>query len=127
MNTDYSEKEINELTFTVNGCAMAVLNQVGHGYNEKIYENALAIELASNGLEFDQQRHFSVTYKDISIGTFVPDFVVNSILIIEIKTIEKISTNEKGQVLNYLRASGLPIGLILNFKHAKLEWQRVIL
>jgi len=133
MDTDKHryEKEkntnLNELTFCINGCAMSVLNKLGHGFHEKIYENALALEFAHNGLDFSQQQTFDVVYRNEKIGTFIPDFVIESRVIVELKTLEKIGSNEKGQVINYLRACNLPLGLILNFKHPKLEWQRVVL
>jgi len=124
MNTD--EHRFNEITFQVNGCAMNVLNSIGNGFHEKIYENALAIAMQKSGLTFSQQRHYDIKYEDNIVGTFVPDFVVEEMVIVELKTIDQITNNEKGQVLNYLRASGLRVGIILNFKNSKLEWQRVV-
>ena len=106
---------------------MDVLNNVGNGFHEKIYENAMAIALRNAGLEYAQQKSYSVSYEGCHVGTFVPDFVVEDKIILELKVIDQIGNNEKGQVLNYLRASGLKLGIILNFKNAKLEWQRVIL
>ncbi len=125
MNTD--QHRLENTTFKINGCAMNVLNSVGHGFHEKIYENAMVIALDKAGLKFSQQKHFDICYEGVNVGTFVPDIVVEDEIIIELKTIDQISNNEKGQVLNYLRASGLKLGIILNFKNSKLEWQRVIL
>ncbi len=125
MDTD--EHGLNEITFSVNGCAMDVINQVGHGFHEKIYENALALALKKRGLNFSQQKHFDVYFDTEKVGSFVPDFVVENNVIVELKTIDRITNNEKGQVMNYLRVSGLKIGIILNFKYAKLDWARVIL
>ncbi len=118
---------LDELTFKVNGCAMDVLNGVGHGFNEKIYENALAVAFKNKNIQFSQQHPFPIMFEGENVGTFIPDFVVENKVIVELKTIEIIGNNEKGQVLNYLRASGLTLGIILNFKHSKLEWKRVVL
>lgn len=106
---------------------MNVLNTVGHGFHEKIYENALAISFEKQGIIFSQQKPYGISFEGQNIGTFIPDFVIEDKIILEIKTIDRLGNNEKGQVLNYLRASGLKLGLILNFKNPKLDWQRVIL
>ncbi len=125
MNTD--EHGLNEVTFKINGCAMSVLNAIGHGFHEKIYENAMAVAFEKAGLKYSKQKQFEVFYEGANVGSFIPDFVVESLVIVELKVIDGIGNNEKGQVLNYLRASGLHLGLILNFKNSKLEWQRVAL
>jgi len=106
---------------------MDVLNSIGHGFHEKIYENALCVAFKKRGLQYSQQSKFDLFYGGAVIGTFIPDLVVENKIIVELKTIDKIGQNEKGQVLNYLKATNLTLGLILNFKNAKLEWQRIIL
>jgi len=125
INTD--QNGLNDITFKINGCAMEVLNSLGHGFHEKIYENALALAMRKRGLTFTQQKEFQVLFDTVPVGTFIPDFVVEDKIILELKTIEKITDHELGQVLNYLRASNLYLGIILNFKHSKLQWQRVAL
>lgn len=125
MNTD--EHGLNELSFVINGCAMDVLNKIGHGFHEKIYENALAVAFQKRGLNFSQQKQYNIAFDGQVVGTFIPDFVIEDKMIVEIKAIEHIGNNEKGQVLNYLRASNLGLGIILNFRNAKLDWQRVVL
>lgn len=125
MNAD--ERRYDDLTFRVNGCAMTVLNALGHGYHEKIYENGLAVVLKKNNIHFSQQKQFNIFLENEMVGTFIPDFVIDDKIIVEMKTIDRITDHEKGQVLNYLKATGLEIGLIYNFKFAKLEWQKVIL
>ena len=121
------EHRLNEITFQINGCAMELINSIGHGFHEKIYENGLAVMFEERKLNFVQQKHYPIIFRGKNLGTFIPDFVVEDEVIIELKTVEKIGNNEKGQVLNYLRASHLSLGILLNFKHAKLEWQRVAL
>jgi len=106
---------------------MTVLNNLGHGFHEKIYENALAIEFGDQGLKFQKQPSFDVNYKGQNIGHYIPDFVVMDKIVVELKTIDKIGPNKTGQVINYLKATGLKVGVLVNFKHAKLEWKRVVL
>jgi len=124
MNAD--ERRFDELTFAINGCAMDVLNKIGHGFHEKLYENAMAIAFEKRNINFSQQKQLSVAYEDREVGLFIPDFVVNDSVIVELKTIDKITQHETGQVMNYLKASGLNLAIILNFKYAKLEWKRVV-
>jgi GxxExxY protein len=108
------------------GAAFAVLNGIGHGFYEKPYENALVVEFKLRGIDYRQQSRFDVLYKDVKVGEFVPDLIADNI-VIDTKVIEKISDHERGRMINYLRVTGLPVGLILNFKHPKLQWERVVL
>jgi GxxExxY protein len=114
-------------THGIIGCAFEVLNGLGHGLNEKLYENALVVEFKQRSHAFDQQRRFEVRYKGEFIGEYIPDLLVHGAVVVDAKTIEKITDHERGQMLNYLRITNLPVGLILNFKHAKLEYERIIL
>ena len=127
MDTDKHGLVFEEKTYQIIGCAMSVLNELGHGFFEKVYENALAIELAGRNIPFQKQQKFNVSYKNQIVGEYIPDFVIFNEIILEIKTIDRITNIEKGQVLNYLKVTGLSVGLILNFKNPKLEWERVIL
>ena len=116
-----------EESHTIIGCAFEVLNELGHGLNEKLYENSLIIEFKRRGIAFDQQRRFEVLYKGEHVGEFVPDLIVFGKVVVDTKTIDRITDHERGQMLNYLRITKLPVGLILNFKHAKLEFERIVL
>ncbi len=109
------------------GFAFDVLNEVGHGLNEKIYENALAVLFKLNGIAFDQQRCFPVFFRGVEVGEFVPDLIAFGSVIVDTKVIDHLSEREPGKMLNYLRITKLRVGLILNFKHARLEWERVVL
>jgi len=109
--------------YEIAGAAMSVLNHLGHGFNEKVYENALAIELKNKNISFQKQKPYEIFYRNELVGTYIPDFVVENKIILELKTIENITNHEKGQVIHYLKTTHLSLGLILNFKHAKLEWQ----
>ncbi len=109
------------------GCAFEVLNEIGAGLHEKIYENALAVALQQADVAFDQQRRFPVKFRGTDVGEFVPDLIAYGTVIVEAKVIDRITDHERGQILNYLRITKLRVGLILNFRHARLEWERVVL
>jgi GxxExxY protein len=127
MNTDKGNKLLfsNE-TAEIISCSFEVLNEIGHGLHEKIYENALVVELSLRGIPYSQQSEYDVNYKGVQVGKYVPDLIVYQKVVIDTKTIEKITENERGKMLNYLKITGLRVGLIINFKHAKLEWKRVV-
>ena len=113
--------------FEIVGCAMEVLNTLGHGLLEKPYENALCVEFGLRGIPFKQQPCYEVIYKGVKIGEFIPDLVVYGQIIVDTKVIDKIGAVEEGQILNCLKITGLQVGLILNFRRAKLEWERYVL
>ena len=114
-------------TKAIIGCAFDVLNGVGHGLHEKIYENALVVAFRQRNIPFTQQRRFPVVFLGVTVGEFVPDLVVFGAVIVDAKVIEKITDHERGQMLNYLRITKLRVGLILNFKYPMLQWDRVVL
>ena len=118
---------LKQETHAVIGCAFEVLNELGHGLNEKCYENSLTVEFRRRKIAYDQQRHFEVLYKGERVGEFVPDLIAFAQVIVDAKVIDQITDHERGQMLNYLRITGLAVGLILNFKHPRLEWERVVL
>ena len=118
---------LKEQTHAITGSAFDVLNELGHGLNEKCYENALVVEFGLRNIAFDQQRHFEVLYKKVPVGLFVPDLIAFAQVIVDAKVIDRITDHERGQMLNYLRLTKLRVGLILNFKHPRLEWERVVL
>jgi GxxExxY protein len=115
-----------ELSEQIIGSAMAVLNELGPGLGEKLYENALIIELTSRGLKADQQQQFSVYYRERFIGKLVPDLIVNDLVIVDTKTVETFIDTHIAQVLGYLKITDLQLGLLLNFKFASLDWKRVV-
>ena len=118
---------LKQETHNIIGCAFEVLNELGHGLNEKCYENALVVEFRLLGIGFSQQRQFEVLYKNERVGLFVPDLIAYDQVIVDAKVIDRITDAERGQMLNYLRITKLRVGLILNFKHSRLEWERVVL
>ncbi len=106
---------------------MEVMNGLGAGLHEKPYENALVVEFGLRGISVEQQRRFPVDYKSQTVGEYIPDLIAGSEVIVDTKVIDRITDLERGQMLNYLRITKLKIGLIINFKRSKMEWERVIL
>jgi GxxExxY protein len=116
-----------ELTHAIIGAAMEVLNELGHGYHEKPYGNALVIEFDLRGMATSQQAVYDIPYKGRKVGEYIPDLIVNEKVVVDAKVIPQITDHERGQMLNYLRITGLHVGLILNFAKARLEWERIVL
>ena len=127
MNTKGEKLLLKDEVFQVVGCAIEVLNTLGHGLVEKPYENALVVEFLLRKIPFRQQPPFDVVYKGQKIGLFIPDLIAFDSLVVDAKVIDQITDHERGLMLNYLRITGLRVGVILNFKHPKLEWQRIAL
>ena len=109
------------------GCAFAVLNALGHGFHEKPYEEALVVDFRYHEIPFAQQARYPIIYRDSKVGEYVSDLVVFGKVVVDTKTIDRITDHEVGRMLNYLRATGLHVGLILNFKYAKLQFRRFTL
>jgi GxxExxY protein len=109
------------------GFAFEILNEVGHGLNEKIYENSLVVLFKQRDIAFDQQRRYPVFFRGVEVGEFVPDLIAFGSVIVDTKVIDRITDHERGQMLNYLRITKLRVGLILKFKNARLEWERIVL
>lgn len=127
MNTNTHELLLKEEVYQVVGCAMEVLNTLGHGLLEKPYENALVVEFGLKDIPYKQQPRFDVIYKGVKVGDYVPDLIVFDKVVVDAKTIECVTDTERGQILNYLKITQLRVGLILNFKKPKLEWERLVL
>ena len=118
---------LKEQVFRIVGAAMDVLNEVGHGFHEKPYENALVVEFGLRGMPHRQQPSFPMSYKGREIGLFIPDIVAFDAVVVDAKVIDRITDLERGQMLNYLKITKLRVGVILNFKNPKLEWERIVL
>ena len=115
-----------EETHRIIGCAMEVINELGHGFHEKIYENAMMVEFGIQIIPVVQQPNYPVIYKANDVGLYIPDLICFSSVVVDAKTIECITDDEIGKMLNYLKVTHLRVGLLINFKHAKLEWKRVV-
>ena len=107
---------------------MFEVNKVlGAGFLEKVYENALLIELRNRGLKADSQVPIKVFYKGEVVGEYTADILVEEKVILELKTVEKLEKIHEAQLLNYLKATGVQVGILVNFKHTKAEIKRVVL
>lgn len=115
-----------ELSKQVIGAAMEVLNSLKPGLDERLYENALVIELRERGLQIEQQRSFPVDYKGTNIGTLIPDLIVDGRVIVDAKVVIAFNDSHIAQMTGYLAITGLRLAILLNFKSAKLEWKRVV-
>ncbi len=116
----------SDLSHAIIGAAMEVLNVLRPGQDERIYERALTIELEMRGLRVANQKQFPVHYKGHPIGTMIPDLIVNDAVIVDPKVASEFNDTHIAQMLGYLAITGLDLAILLNFKHAKLEWKRVV-
>ena len=115
-----------EITRDIIGAAMAVLNELKPGLDEKLYENALVIELVERGHMVEQQREFPVHYRGHFIGKLVPDLIVDGAVLADPKIVSAFNDTHLAQMLGYLNITGLEVALLLNFKEATLAWKRVV-
>ncbi|MHC4716546.1 MAG: GxxExxY protein [Planctomycetota bacterium] len=114
---EYPEKDLTE---KIIGCAIKVHRALGPGYLEAIYENALAIELTGNGLRVDRQRVVKVLYEGVEVGEHRIDLVVEGRVVLELKSVESLNQKHTAQIISTLRASGVRVGLLINFNEARL-------
>ena len=113
-------------TETIIGSAFEVANELGHGFLEAVYRKALIHEMQRRGLRVSEEVPFRITYKDLEIGTYFADIVVEDSVVVELKTVENLAPAHVSQVVNYLRASQLDVGLLFDFGKPKLEFRRVL-
>lgn len=116
-----------ELTFKIIGCAFDVHKELGPGFLESAYAEAMKVELGIAKLSAESQKNYSLIYKGIKIKEFYCDLVVEDKVILELKAIKRISDIERAQLLNYLKVTGLKVGLIINFSEASLKHERMVL
>ena len=114
-----------DLTHKIIGCAMKVHSTLGNGFQEVIYQRALAIEMQKNTLEFQREMEMSIFYDGIHIGTRRVDFFVENIIMLELKAVIKLEDVHLAQAMNYCQAYNLPIGLLINFGAKSMEFKRV--
>src|SRR4051812_9806064 len=126
MDTDSHGWE-SDVTEVVIGSAFEVANVLGAGFLEKDYERALLRELAVRGVNAKAQVSFPVCYKGLCVGEYVPDLVVEGKVIVELKCVDRLANEHLAQCINYLKASGFPVALLINFQRPKVEWKRILL
>ncbi|MEN6450057.1 MAG: GxxExxY protein [Thermoguttaceae bacterium] len=117
---------LNELTERIIGCAYAVSNGLGAGFLEKVYENALAHELRKSGLHTDQQQPIKVTYDGTVVGDYLADLLVENSVIVELKAAKALDDIHFAQCINYLKATGMTVCLLINFGRPKIEIKRFV-
>jgi len=120
------DPKLDGLTEAIIGAAFAVCRGLGHGFLEAVYKNSLCLELAAAGLSVTKERSFPVMYRGEQVGRYLADMVVNDCVIVELKAVEALSNAHGAQVLNYLKASGLPVGILLNYGKPRVEVRRII-
>jgi len=116
--------EYKDLTEKVIGCAYRVYNRMGFGFLESVYEKCMPIELKKAGLKCEPQKNIQVFYDGELVGDFIADILVEDTLILELKSVRRIVKAHEVQLVNYLVATGKPVGLILNFSERKVEIKR---
>ncbi|MCC6581382.1 MAG: GxxExxY protein [Phycisphaeraceae bacterium] len=128
MNADKTNTQdgMKQLTELVIGCAYEVSNVLGSGFLEKVYENALAYELKTKGLDCRKQVKLPVKYKSVVVGDYLADLVVEDKLLIELKCVDTFAPEHTAQCLNYLKATGLHLCLLMNFQRPKVEIKRIV-
>jgi GxxExxY protein len=115
-----------ELSGEIIGAGMQVLNTLKPGLDERIYENALVLELKAAGHMVEQQRQFPVIYRNINVGTLIPDLIVDGSVIVDPKVVLAFTETHAAQMIGYLAITGLHLAILINFKNAKLEWKRIV-
>ena len=122
MNADM----LNALSERIIGCAFTVANGLGSGFLEKVYENALAHELRKAGLTVAQQQGVSVIYDDVIVGEYAADLLVEAAVVVELKAVRALDDVHQAQCMNYLRATGMHLCLLLNFGRPRVEIRRIV-
>ena len=125
MNTD--DPSLNKLSERIIGCGFTVSNALGVGFLEKVYENALAHELRKAGLGIQQQYAMAVRYDGIIVGEYIADFLVERLILVELKVVKALDGIHIAQCMNYLRATGLRLCLLMNFARPRVEIKRIAL
>jgi GxxExxY protein len=118
---------LNSLTEKVLGAVFEVSNTLGAGFLEKVYERALLMELRTRGIRATGQTSLAVSYKGQTVGEYFVDILVEDVLVVELKCVDHLANEHTAQCLNYLRASGRALCLLINFQKPKVEWKRIVL
>lgn len=126
MNADKNRLDLNRVTQRIIGCAFVVGNTLGVGFLEKVYENALVHELRKQGIKVEQQLPIKVWYDGAVVGNYQADLLVEGSVITELKAVTALDTVHFAQCMNYLKATGLTLGLLINFGSPRVEVKRVV-
>ena len=113
-----------ELTRSIIGCAFEVINELGSGFLESVYEQAMMVALADAGLSVESQQPIQVRFRERPVGNFYADLFVEEKVIVELKAVQALTPAHQAQIINYLNATGIAVGLLINFGNPKLEFKR---
>lgn len=119
--------KLDDITYAIRGAVFEVNKLLGHGFLEKVYENALITELRLKGLNAENQVPLKVFYKDNMVGEYFADIILEDKVIVELKAVERIRKVHQAQLLNYLKATGMKVGLLVNMRYPKAEIKRMVL
>jgi len=122
---DNNQPLYQELTETILGCCFDVMNELGIGFLESVYKNALFIAIREKGLKIDVEKRFEVIFRGRKIGLYIADIVVEGKVIIELKCCESLLGEHQAQLINYLKVSNILVGLLVNFGKRKVEYKRL--
>ena len=125
MNDEKEEWPYFALTGKILGCCFEVMKELGPGFQESIYKNALLIAMRGQGLQVETEQTFEVIFRGIVIGRYRADLVVEKAVVVELKCCESLIREHQAQLFNYLKVSNLPLGLLINFRRRKLEYKRL--
>ena len=123
MTENYLHKELTE---QIIGCSYKVHQELGAGFLEKVYQNALAVELTESGIPFKQEFPLNVYYRNYLVGEYIPDFIIDEKVIVELKAVSDLASPHEVQLVNYLKATGLRVGLLINFGKSVVVKRRVL-
>jgi len=123
---DEHRYKYGDLTEKILGCAFKVHNSLGCGFLEKVYYKALIYEFSGVGIRFETNKKIKIFYEKKEVGVYVPDFIVDAKVVVELKTVEFLTKAHIAQVINYLKATKYTVGLILNFNQPRLQYKRII-
>jgi GxxExxY protein len=119
---------MNEKTYKILGACFTVANTLGHGFLENVYQEALAIEFNATGIPYEKEKSIDIFYKDQKLKcSYIADFICYDSIIVELKALQLIGGKERGQLINYLKATNLSIGLVVNFGCPKIQYHRIVL
>ncbi|MDD2367111.1 MAG: GxxExxY protein [Desulfuromonadaceae bacterium] len=127
MNADTRREKLDLITEAIIGCCYTVISKLGSGFLEKVYENALGHEIRKAGLKALQQYPVKVVYDGVEVGDYIADILVDDQILIELKAVRALDNIHRAQCLNYLKATGYKICLLVNFGDPKLEVKRIVL
>jgi GxxExxY protein len=123
----YLGEDVEYLTASIIGATFEISNTLGHGFLEGVYRKALIHELSIRGLSTAEEIPFEVNYKEAVLGRYFCDLLVEGTVVVELKAVNQLNSSHVGQLLNYLKASGLRVGLLFNFGRPRLEYRRVLI